>query len=72
MISFAASAAMLVAAWLWAQLRQYLASQGVLMPELLFISGLLLVMIGALWAVAGRLLSDLSRQAKQRSRGNNK
>jgi len=63
---------MLVAAWLWAQLRQYLASQGVLMPELLFISGLLLVMIGALWAVAGRLLSDLSRQAKQRSRGNNK
>jgi hypothetical protein len=63
-VSLAGGCAALIAAWSWDQFRQLLASRGQAMPDLLFMLGLLVVMVGAAHLVAGRLFKDLRKQAE--------
>lgn len=56
---------MLFAGWLWYSFKNYLSDIGIELNPLLYMLGLILVMVGSMWLVAGRLLKDIKLQISQ-------
>ena len=67
-VSLAAVLAMWAAAWVWSSVRELLVGRGIVLPDLVFLLGLVVVVVVAAHLVAGGLLRDIRRQIEAKGR----